>query len=180
MSACKGETADLDLTGTLPLNFLPWIKFLKRHFGFCWLPWWFFPTWRANIERQIPSGIPAPLRGEVMRSTPQFLQLHLQDKPKAVFCLAAFGTSIIQCPCQPAACLGGLLTNTAYLKHLFFFLSDQFYQLPYWFYGSLRCPYWEQCCSTDLFGCVPIPGFRITLLREWPSVSPAASSTLDK
>lgn len=121
MSACKGETADLDLTGTLPLNFLPWIKFLKRHFGFCWLPWWFFPPWRANIERQIPSGVPAPLRGEVMRSTPQFLQLHLQDKPKAVFCLTAFGTSIIQCPCQPAACLGGLLTNTAYLKHLFFF-----------------------------------------------------------
>lgn len=124
MSACKGETADLDLTGTLPLNFLPWIKFLKRHFGFCWLPWWFFPPWRANIERQIPSGIPAPLRGEVMRSTPQFLQLHLQDKPKAVFCLTAFGTSIIQCPCQPAACLGGLLTNTAYLKHLFFFFSQ--------------------------------------------------------
>lgn len=111
-------------------------------------------------------------------STALPLQPHLQGKSRGVFCHAPFGTSVIQHPCQPAACLGGLLTNTAYLKHLFFFPSQTSFTSSHTgFTAHPAVPTGEECCSADLFGRFPIAGFRITLLRECPSVSPAASLT---
>lgn len=118
MSACRGETAELDLTGTLTLNFLAWIEFLRDILGFVLV---IFPNMRdkpTEANTQWHSSI-SERGGQEEHCTALPLQLHLQGKSRAVFCHAALGTFVIQHPCRPAACLGGLLTNTAYLKHPF-------------------------------------------------------------
>lgn len=176
MSACRGETAELDLTGTLTLNFLAWIEFLRDILG---LSWWFFPTWGINLQRQIPNGIPAFLRGEVRRSTAQLYPFNCISRVNPELCFAMLPLGHLSSSI-PAGLLHAWEVFWPILPtwSTLFSLSDQFYQLPYWFDSSLCCPCWEECCSADHSGRFPIPGFRITLLRECPSVSPAASSIL--
>lgn len=179
MSPCKGETADLDVRNSA-FEFPGLNRISQRHFWFCWLPWQFFLTWGVNIHRQIPNGISAPLRGEI-RSTPQHHPFSCISRVNPELCFAMLPLGHLSSSI-PASLLHAWEVSWPILPtwSTIFILPDQFYQLPYWFCSSLCCPYWEECCSADLFGRFPIIGFRITLLRECPSVSPAASSTLDK
>lgn len=87
MSPCKGETADLGLRNSA-FEFPGLNRISQRQFWFCWLPWQFFLTWGVNIQRQIPNGISAPLRGETRRSTPQLHPFSCISRVNPELCFA--------------------------------------------------------------------------------------------
>lgn len=114
--------------------------------------------------------------GQEEHSTAPPLQLRLQGKSRAAFCCVAFGTFVIQHPCQPAACLGGLLTNTAYLKHLFFFLSQtSFTSSRTGFTAHSAVPTGSSAAAPIFLGVFPYPGLGLPSsgnARVFPQLPP--------
>lgn len=200
MSACKGGTTDLDLKGKLPSNCLLCthpcfhshtpqsdtlgsLGCLGGCVGGCGGV--ILLTLEGSSQRQIPKrrySSPAERAGQEEHFTALHLQQHLQIKSRGAFCCVPFGTFVIGVPatlphaekspdqhCLPEATV---FSPRPVLPALILVSQPR--------EGSLCCLYGEECCTADLFGRFPILRFRITILRECSSVSPATSLTLDR